>query len=161
MTAPNTPLGASNIAVKVVNGFVAAPTDYTIVSGDVSNGISIPASLFAGAASGLPFGQSGFLPEKITIVAKTTGAGTSFKLTVKATQPATDVLNQLPFSPAANAGDLTPIDLSATGTKYIGVFTSGRVLQPDGSLLINFSGTLGTTTLAILLDPYGPSGPRG
>lgn len=160
MTAPNTPLLAANVAMSVGNGLVLAPTDYTIVSGDVSNGISIPASLFAGAISGLSFGQAGFLPERLRIIAKTTAAGTLFKMIVKATQSKSDVANQLPFSPAANAGDIT-YDLSATGTRYLGPFTSGRVIQPDGSLLINFTGTLGTTTLAILLDPYGPLGPRG
>lgn len=157
MTTPNTPLGASNVAVAVNNGLVAAPADYTIVSGDVTNGISIPASLVTGV---LPYGQVGFMPQRMKIIAKTTGAGTNFKLIVKAIQPRTDIANQLPYSPAANAGDIT-YDLSAVGVKYLGPFTSGRVLQPDGSLLINFSGTLGTTTLAILLDPYGPAGPRG
>lgn len=160
MTAPNTPLVAANVAVRVSNGMVAAPTDYTIVSGDVTNGISIPASLFAGAASGMPFGQSGALPEKITLVVKTTAAGTNFKVILKATQPRTDIANQLPFTPAANAGDAS-FDVSTTGTRYIGEFTSGRFQQSDGSLLINFSGTLGTTTIAILLDPYAPAGPRG
>jgi hypothetical protein len=160
MTAPNTPLVAANVALLTSNSMSSAPTDYTILSGDVSNGISIPASLFAAAISGLPFGQTGFLPEKLRIVAKTTGAGTNFKLIVKATQPRTDIANQLPFTPAANAGDLT-FDLSTTGTRYIGNFGSGRVLQADGSLLINFSGTLGTTTIALLLDAYAPAGPRG
>jgi len=159
MTA-NTPLVAANVALSVPNGMVVAPTDYTIVSGDVTNGISIPASLFAGAISGLNFGQSGFISEHLRIIAKTTAPGTLFKLIVKATQPRTDIANQLPFSPAANAGDLT-LDLSSNATRYIGVLSSGRFTQPDGSLLINFSGTLGTTTLAILLDPYAPVGPRG
>lgn len=159
MTTPNTPLTSSNVAVAVPNGLVLAPTDYTIVSGDVTNGIKIPASLFAGLGA-LPYGQAGFVPERLKIVAKTTAAGTNFKLIVKATQPDTDVANLLPFSPAANAGDIT-FDLSTTGTRYLGSFTSGRVMQPDGSLLINFSGTLGTTTIALLLDPYGPAGPRG
>ena len=160
MTTPNTPLAAANVALGVSNGMVVAPTDYTIVSGDVTNGISIPASLFTGAISGLPFGQAGFVPEHLKIVAKTTVAGTNFKLIVKATQPRTDISNQLPFTPLANQGDLS-FDLSTTGTRYLGRFTSGRVLQSDGSLLINFSGTLGTTTIAILLDPYAPVGPRG
>jgi hypothetical protein len=160
MTAPNTPLTSANVAIGVPNGLVAAPTDYTIVSGDVSNGISIPASLFAGAISGLPFGQAGFMPEHLRIIAKTTAAGTNFKMIIKATQPRSDISNQLPFSPLANQGDLS-FDLSTTGTRYIGEFTSGRVLQADGSLLINFSGTLGTTTIALLLDPYAPIGPRG
>lgn len=158
--APNTPLVAANIALSVANGAVAAPTDYTIVSGDVTNGISIPASVFAGAVDGLPFGQAGFLPERFRLVVKTTGAGTLFKLIVKASQPRTDIANQLPFSPAANAGDITT-DVSAVGVKYLGPFTSGRVEQLDGSMLINFSGTLGTTTIAIVADPYGPIGPRG
>lgn len=157
MTTPNQPLGSANVAVAVNNASVAAPTDYTIVSGDVTNGILIPASLVTGV---LPFGQAGFMPERMRIVAKTTAAGTAFKMTVKAIQPRTDILNQLPYSPAANAGDIT-YDLSATGTQYLGPWTSGRVLQPDGSLLLTFSGTLGTTTISILLDPYAPAGPRG
>lgn len=160
MTTPNTPLVAANVALSVPNGLVLAPTDYTIVAGDVTNGISIPASLFAGAISGLNFGQSGFISEHLRIIAKTTVAGTNFKLIMKATQPRTDIANQLPFSPSANLGDAS-YDLSATGTRYLGVFSSGRFTQPDGSLLINFSGTLGTTTIAVLLDPYAPVGPRG
>lgn len=160
MTTPNTPFTSSHVARSSPNTAVAMPSAYTIVSGDVANGISIPASLFAGAISGLPFGQAGFLPERIRIIANTTVAGTNFKLIVKATQPRTDILNQLPFSPAANVGDIT-YDLSATGQKELGPWTSGQVLQSDGSLLLNFSGTLGTTALQILLDPYGPAGPRG
>lgn len=160
MTTPNTPLAAGNIALAVTNGAVAAPTDYTIVSGDVSNGISIPASVFAGAVDAMPFGQAGFLPEKFRLIVKTTSAGTAFKVIVKASQPRTDIANQLPFSPAANAGDIST-DCSAVGVKYLGPFTSGRVEQLDGSILLNFAGTLGTTTIAILADPYGPAGPRG
>lgn len=160
MTAPNTPLTSSNIALSVPNGAVAAPTDYTIVSGDVSNGISIPPSVFAGTVDAEDYFQPGFLPEKFRIVVKTTSAGTNFNVIVKATQPRTDIANQLPFSPAANAGDIT-VNCSAVGVKYLGPFTSGRVQQSDGSMLLNFSGTLGTTTLAILADPYAPVGPRG
>ena len=159
MTTPNTPLTSSNVAVSVPNGAVAAPTDYTIVSGDVTNGISIPPSLFSGLGV-MPYGQAGALPERFRLVVKTTGAGTNFKVIVKATQPRSDIANQLPFTPAANAGDIS-VDCSAVGTKYLGPFTSGRVQQSDGSMLINFSGTLGTTTLAIVADPYGPAGPRG
>lgn len=160
--APTTPLAAGNVALTVPNGMVAAPTDYTLVSGDVSNGLSIPASLFsvANSISGLAFGQSGFLPEKFRIVVKTTVAGTNFKVIVKATQPRTDIANQLPFTPAANTGDAS-FDVSTTGTRYIGPFASGRLIQSDGSILLNFSGTLGTTTIAVLLDPYAPVGPRG
>lgn len=160
MTTPNTPLTSANIALSVPNGAVAAPTDYTIVSGDVSNGISIPASVFAGAIDGQDFEQPGFLPERFRFVVKTTSTGTNFKVIVKATQPRTDILNQLPFSPAANAGDIT-VDCSAVGVKYLGPFTSGRVQQSDGSMLVNFAGTLGTTTIAIVADPYAPVGPRG
>ena len=159
MTTPNTPLTSSNVAVSVPNGAVAAPTDYTIVSGDVTNGISIPASLFAGLGV-MPFGVAAALPERFRLVVKTTAAGTNFKVIVKATQPRTDIQNQLPFTPAANAGDIST-DVSTTGTRYLGPFTSGRVQQSDGSVLLNFSGTLGTTTIAIVADPYAPAGPRG
>lgn len=160
--APTTPLAAANVALTVPNGSVVAPTDYTLVSGDISNGLSIPASLFSVANSicGLAFGQSGFLPEKLRLVVKTTVAGTNLKLIVKASAAKTDVLNQLPSSPQANIGDQT-VDISTTGTRYFGPFNSGRFLQPDGSLLLNFSGTLGTSTIAVLLDPYAPVGPRG
>jgi len=158
--APTTPLAAANVALMTPNGAVAAPTDYSLVAGDVSNGLSIPASLFAGAISGLPYGQSGFLPEHLRLIVKTTTPGTNFKVIVKATQPRTDIANQFPFTPQANTGDLT-VDVSSNATRYFGVFTSGRFLQPDGSILLNFSGTLGVTTLALLMDPYAPAGPRG
>lgn len=158
--APTTPLTSANVALMTPNGISAAPTDYTLVSGDVSNGLSIPASLFASPISGLAFGQSGFLPEKLRLVIKTTVAGTAFKVVVKASQPKSDVPNLLSASPQANLGDLT-LDVNATGTRYAGPFNSGRFLQPDGSLLLNFTGTLGTTTIAVLLDPYAPVGPRG
>jgi hypothetical protein len=158
--APTTPLVAANVALTVPNGSVAAPTDYTLVSGDISNGLSIPASLFAPPISGLAFSQSGFLPEKFRLIVKTTVAGTALKLIVKASQPKTDVPNLLSAFTQANLGDLS-VDISATGTKYFGPFVSSRFLQPDGSLLLNFSGTLGTSTIAVLLDPYAPVGPRG
>lgn len=160
--APTTPLVAGNVALTVANGSVAAPTDYSLVAGDVSNGLSIPASLFSSAnsISGLPYGQSGFLPEKFRLIVKTTTPGTTFKLIVKATQPRTDIANQLPFDPGANTGDFS-VDVSSNGTRYVGPFASGRFIQPDGSILLNFSGTLGVTTIAVLLDPYAPVGPRG
>lgn len=160
MTA-TTPLVAANVALTVPNGMTADATPYSLVSGDVSNGLSIPASLFAPPISGLAFGQSGFLPEKFRIRVNTTGAGTAFKIIVKASQPKTDVPNLFPASPQANLGDLGPFDVSATGLRTLGPFNSGRVLQPDGSLLLNFTGTLGTTTIWVLLDPYAPVGPRG
>jgi hypothetical protein len=159
--APTTPLTSSNVALTVPNGIVADATPYVLVSGDVSNGLSIPASLFASPISGLAFSQAGFLPEKLRIRVNTTVAGTAFKITVKAAQPKTDVPNLLPASPQANLGDLGPFDVSTTGLRTLGPFNSGRVLQPDGSLLINFSGTLGTTSIWVLLDPYAPVGPRG
>lgn len=158
--APTTPLTSSNVMLGAPNGIAAAPTDYTLVSGDVSAGLSIPASLFASPISGLAFSQAGFLPEKLRLLIKTTVAGTAFKIVVKAGQPKSDVPNLLPASPQANLGDLT-LDVNATGTRYAGPFGSGRFLQPDGSLLLNFTGTLGTTTIAVLLDPYAPVGPRG
>jgi len=159
MTA-TTPLVAANVALTVPNGMVSAPTDYTIVSGDVSNGLRIPASLFAGALSGLPYGQAGFVPERLKLIVKTTVAGTAFSIVVKASISRTDIPGEPPSYPSANTGDLT-VNVNATGTYYIGEFTSGRFKQPDGSLLLNFTGTLGTTTLAVLNGPYAPAGPRG
>lgn len=158
--APTTPLTASNVAIATPNGGVSAPTDYTIVSGDVSAGLSIPASLFAGAIATLPYGQAGFLPERLRIIVKTTTTGTAFSIVVKATATRTDIPGEPPFSPAANAGDITK-NVNTVGVYYLGPFTSGRVMQPDMSLLLNFTGTLGVTTIALLVDPYAPAGPRG
>lgn len=158
--APTTPLLAANVATKSVNGSVVAPTAYSIVSGDVTNGLSIPASLFAGANSGLNFGQAGFVLERIELIVNTTTAGTAFSVVVKAAQPQTDVAKEASAFPLANAGDVT-FNVNTIGTYYIGPLTSGRLLQPDGSLLLNFTGTLGVTTIAILNSPYAPAGPRG
>lgn len=158
--APTTPLTSSNVALEVINGGVGAPTAYSIVAGDVTNGLSIPASLFTGAISGASYGQNGFLPEHLTLIVNTTTAGTAFSVVVKATQATTDVPNTKPPFPAANQGDIT-VNVNTVGTYYLGSFTSGRVLQPDGSLLLNFTGTLGVTTLAVLLSPYAAAGPRG
>lgn len=158
--APTTPLTSPNVAMKAVNGSVAAPTGYTIVAGDVTNGLSIPQSLFAGAISGLNFGQAGFVLERLELVVVTSVAGTAFSVVVKSTQKQTDVANEAPPFPLSNAGDAT-FNVNATGTYYLGPFTSGRFLQPDGSLLLNFTGTLGTSTLAIVSNPYAAAGPRG
>lgn len=158
--APTTPLVAANVAQSVNNGGVAAATPYSIVAGDVTNGLSIPQSLFAGSLSGGSYGQSTFLPERIMLVVNTTTAGTAFSIVVKATQPLTDVPNEAPVFPAANAGDIT-VNVNTVGTYYLGGFTSGRVLQPDGSMLLNFTGTLGVTTFWVLTEPYAPVGNRG
>jgi hypothetical protein len=158
--APTTPLVAANVALSVPNGGVAAPTDYTIVAGDVSAGLSIPASLFAGAISALPYGQAGFLTERMKIVVKTTTAGTAFSIVVKATGSRTDLPGEPPSFPSANAGDITK-NVNTIGVYYLGGFTSGRVMQADMSLLLSFTGTLGVTTIALLIDPYAPAGPRG
>jgi hypothetical protein len=158
--SPTTPLVAANVARSVPNGSVAAPTDYTIVAGDVSNGLSIPASLFAGAISGSQYGQAGALPERMKIVVKTTTAGTAFSIVVKATASRTDIPGEPPSFPQANAGDIT-VNVNTVGVYYLGAFTSGRVMQPDMSLLLNFTGTLGVTTIALIIDPYTPAGPRG
>ena len=159
MTA-TTPLVAANVALTVPNGMVAMPTDYTIVSGDVTNGLRIPASLFAGALSGLPYGQAGFVPERLKILVKTTTAGTAFSIVVKASISRTDIPGEPPSYPSANAGDLA-LNVNAVGQYMFGEFTSGRFKQPDGSLLLNFTGTLGVTTIAVLNGPYAPAGPRG
>ena len=159
MTA-NTPLTSANVARRNLNGVVAAATPYSIQASDVTNGISIPQSLFSGSISGLNFKQAGFVLERLDLVVATTTAGTNFSVVVKATQAQTDVPNEhVPF-PAANAGDVT-LNVNATGTYYIGCLSSGRFSQPDQSLLLNFSGTLGVTTLWVLLSPWTPAGPRG
>lgn len=158
--SPTTPLLAANIATATPNAMVSAPTDYTIVSGDVSAGLSIPASLFSGANSGMAYKQAGFLPERIRLLVKTTTAGTAFSIVVKATQPQTDVPKEAVPFPLANAGDLT-FNVNTIGVYYLGPFTSAQVMQPDGSLLLNFTGTLGVTTIAVLNNSYAPAGPRG
>lgn len=159
MTTPNTPLTSANVARRNINGVVTAATPYTIVSGDVTNGISIPQSLFTGSISGLNFKQSGFVLERTMLIFNTTTAGTSFNVVVKATQPMTDVPNEHLVFPAANAGDVT-LNVNAVGTYYVGPLTSGRLSQPDQSLLLNFTGTLGVTTLWVLTDPWASAGPR-
>lgn len=159
MTA-NTPLVAANVARRNLNGVVAAATPYTILAGDVTNGLSIPQSLFTGNITGLNFKQAGFVLERMDLVVTTTTPGTAFSVVIKATQAQTDVPNEhIPF-PAANAGDVT-LNVNANGTYYIGCLTSGRFSQPDQSLLLNFSGTLGVTTMWVLLSPWAPAGPRG
>lgn len=155
-----TPLLAANVARTVPNGFVLAPTDYTIVAGDVTNGLRIPASLFAGALTGLPYGQAGFVPERLKLIVKTTTPGAAFTVVVKASISRTDISGEPPSYPSANTGDIT-VNVNANGTYYLGEFTSGQVKQPDGSILLNFTGTLGVTTIAVLNGPYGPAGPRG
>lgn len=158
--AANTPLTSSNVALSVNNGVVGAATAYSIQASDVTNGISIPQSLFAGAIAALNFGQSGFVLERIKLVVNTTTAGTGFSVVVKATQPQTDVPNEAPPFPLSNAGDVT-LNVNAIGTYYVGPLTSGRFSQPDQSLLLNFTGTLGVTTLWVLAEPWAPAGPRG
>jgi hypothetical protein len=159
MTA-TTPLGASNVATSAANGSIGAPTAYSLVAGDISAGLSIPASLFSGINSGLNYKQAGFLPERIRLVVNTTTAGTAFSIVVKATQPQTDVPREAVPFPSANAGDLT-FNVNTTGVYYLGPFTSAQVMQPDGSLLLNFTGTLGVTTIAVLNLAYAAAGPRG
>ncbi|MGH3436851.1 MAG: hypothetical protein ACRDRN_10345 [Sciscionella sp.] len=150
-------ISAAAFSVTVPNGVTTMPTAYTITSTDVTNGISILPSFFTTAAS---YGQSGFLPEKLFLYLNTTTAGTSFKAIIKATIATTDVPNSAPPFPLANAGDVT-LNINAVGTYPVFGFTSGRFMQPDGSILINFSGTLGVTTLYGFVQPYAPLGPRG
>jgi hypothetical protein len=90
----------------------------------------------------------------------TTTAGTAFSIVVKATQPQTDVPHEAVPFPSANAGDLT-FNVNTVGVYYLGPFTSAQIMQPDGSILLNFTGTLGVTTIAILNQAYAPAGPRG
>jgi len=158
--APTTPLTSSNVARKSINGMVSAATAYSIQAGDVSAGLSIPQSLFAGSISGLNFGQAGFVMERIDLVVATTTAGTGFSIVVKATQPQTDVGKQHSPFPLSNQGDVT-LNVNTVGNYYIGPLTSNRFSQPDGSLLLNFSGTLGVTTFWVLVSPWAPAGPRG
>lgn len=152
-------ISSAAFAVETNNGVTTPPTPYSIVSGDVSAGIRIPASFFTGTVAA-PYGQAGFLPEKLRLFVVTATAGTAFSVIVKASQPTTDVPNEAPFTPAANAGDLT-VNVNTVGTYFIGPFTSGRFLQPDGSVLLNFSGTLGATTIYGYVGSYWPAGPRG
>lgn len=152
-----TVITSAAFAVETNNGVTTPPTPYSIQSADVSGGIRIPASFFTTAAS---FGQAGFLPEKLRLFIVTGTAGTSFTVIVKASQPTTDVPNEAPFTPLAAAGDLS-FNVNTVGTYMLGPFTSGRVLQPDGSILLNFSGTLGVTSIAGYVGSYAPAGPRG
>jgi hypothetical protein len=149
-------IAAANFALTPANAASVMPTPYTITGTDVTNGISIPPSFF----TALNYGQSGFVPERLSLFFNTTTAGTAFSVIVKATKATTDVPNVPPPFPLANAGDLT-VNVNAINTYVIGGLTSGRFSQPDGSILINFSGTLGVTTMYGLLDPYAPAGPRG
>lgn len=144
-------------ATLVNNGTVTFPTPYSITSTDVTNGIRITPSLISGAA---PYGQSGFLPEKLILFFVTGTAGTSFTALIQPTIATTDVPNSAPPFPLANQGALS-VNINAVGTYPVGPLTSGRFLQPDGSILINFSGTLGVTTLYGLVGAYAPAGPRG
>ncbi|HEY1820415.1 MAG TPA: hypothetical protein VGG83_10830 [Trebonia sp.] len=152
-------ISAAAFAVENNNGNTTPPTPYTILSGDVSGGIRIPASFFTGTVAA-PYGQPGFLPEKLRLFFVTSAAGTNFTVVVKASQPTTDVPNEAPFTPAANSGDF-PLNINTAATYFVGPLTSGRFLQPDGSVLLNFTGTLGTTTVYGYVGSYYPAGPRG
>src|SRR5882724_3842369 len=123
MTA-NTPLVAANVARTVPNGMVAMPTDYTILAGDVTNGLRIPAPLFAGTLSGLPYGQAGFVPERLKILVKTTNAGTAFSIVIKASISRTDITGEPPSYPSANTGDITN-NVNTVGQYMLGEYTSG------------------------------------
>lgn len=156
--APNL-LASANVGVQPNNGMLTTSgiTAHSIVAGDVTNGLSLPASVVAGALS---YGQAGFVPEQVTFVVQTTTAGTAFSVVVKATQATTDVPNSAPPFPSANAGDRT-FNVNAIGTYNLGPFTSAQSMQPDGSMLLNFTGTLGVTTIYVIVEQYFPAGPRG
>lgn len=156
--APNL-LVAANVGVQPNNGSLTTSgiTVHTIVAGDVTNGLSLPAAAVTGALS---YGQSGFVPEQVTFVFNTTVAGTAFSAVAKATIATTDVPNSAPPFPSANQGDAT-FNINAIGVYNIGPFTSARFMQPDGSFLFNFTGTLGTTTVYAIVEAYYPAGPRG
>jgi hypothetical protein len=152
-------LTSANVGVQPNNGSLTTSsiTPHTIVAGDVTNGLSLPAAAVTGALS---YSQAGFIPEQLTFVFNTTVAGTSFSVVTKATIATTDVPNSAPPFPSANAGDAT-FNINTVGVYNIGPFTSGRFEQPDGSFLLNFTGTLGTTTVYAIVEAYYPAGPRG
>lgn len=144
-------------AVLANGASVDGPTPYTILSGDVSGGISIPASFFTTV---LPYGQTGFVLERLTLAFVTSAPGTALVVVVKASQPTTDVPNEASAFSLANAGDYSK-NINTAKTYYISGLTSARFMQADGSLLLNFTGTVGTTTMYGLMAPYAPAGPRG
>lgn len=152
-------LVAANVGVQPNNGMLTTSgiTPHTIVAGDVTNGLSLPAAAVTGALS---YGQAGFVPEQVTFVFNTTVAGTAFNAVAKATIATTDVPNSAPPFPSANQGDAA-FNINAIGVYNIGPFTSARFMQPDGSFLFNFTGTLGTTTVYAIVEAYYPAGPRG
>lgn len=156
--AANT-LASANVGVQPNNGSLTTSgiTAHSIVAGDVTNGLSLPASAVTGALS---YGQTGFVAEQVTFVFNTTTAGTAFSVVFKATQATTDVPNSAPPFPSANAGDAT-FNINAIGTYNVGPLTSARFMQPDGSILLNFTGTLGVTTVYVIVEQYFPAGPRG
>lgn len=156
--AANT-LTSANVGVQPNNGALTTSgiTAHSIVAGDVTNGLSLPASAVTGALS---YGQAGFVPEQVTFVVQTTTAGTAFSVVVKATIATTDVPNSAPPFPSANAGDAT-FNVNTIGTYNLGPFSSGRFMQPDGSILLNFTGTLGVSTIYVIVEQYFPAGPRG
>jgi hypothetical protein len=157
MTA--TQLTSANVGVQANNGMLTTSgiTAHTLTSTDVSNGLQLPASAVTGA---LAYGQAGFVPEQVTFVFTITTAGTSLNAIVEPTIATTDVPNSAPPFPAANAGPLT-FNINAVGAYNIGNLTSGRFEQPDGSILFNFSGTLGAGTVYVIVEQYFPAGPRG
>lgn len=152
-------LTSAAVGVQPNNGSLVTSsiTPHTIVAGDVTNGLSLPAAAVTGALS---YGQVGFVAEQVTFVFNTSVAGTAFSVVTKATIATTDVPNSAPPFPSANAGDAT-FNINTVGTYNIGPLTSGRFLQPDGSILLNFTGTLGTTTVYVIVEQYFPAGPRG
>lgn len=152
-----TGISSANFAVTAPNAITALPTAYTITSSDVSNGITITPSMITGAAS---YGQSGFLPERLRLFFNTTTAGMNFEAILNATQATTDVPNSAPPFPYANRGNV-PLNINAVGTYVVDGLTSGWLMQPNGNILITFSGTLGVTTMYGLVGPYAPAGPRG
>lgn len=158
MTAP-TQLTSANVGVQPNNGALVTSsiTAHTITSTDVSNGLQLPASAVTGALS---YGQAGFVAEQVTFVFNTTVTGTAFSVVFKATIATTDVPNSAPPFPAANQGDAT-FNINTVGVYNIGPLTSARLMQPDGSILLAFTGTLSTTTVYAIVEQYFPAGPRG
>ncbi len=157
MTA--TQLTSANVGIQTNNGSLttSAITAHTLTTTDVSNGLQLPASAVTGA---LAYSQAGFVAEQVTFVFTMGTAGTSFNVVLVSTQASTDVPNSAPPFPAANAGNLS-LNINAVATYNIGNLTSGRFQQPDGSILLNFTGTLGAGTVYVVVEQYFPAGPRG
>lgn len=107
----------------VPNGYLADPAGTTIDSTLVTNGVTI----------------ANCVPEETVIrVANTAGA----------TKVVTIAAGAYPPAIAAGQGAITGTVAATTGVGTFGPFESGRVMQADGSMSVDFaSGTTGTITV--------------